>query len=278
VTTTQITPDVRALFFRYDRDLPLDADERELEMEGGVRRIHFRFTSIHGERVPGHLWIPAGPGPHPMAILQHGAGSRKEDAYISLPAARWARSGYATAAIDAHSHGERSRGEEAARAVWFMPWHRRDHAVQMAVDLMRLLDYLATRPEIDPGRVGFVGFSMGTIMGVPFVGLDQRVKAAVFCIGGARFMAAPAGAGSGAQESQRLVAELIDPAHFAPLIAPRPVLMINGRRDEVVPPAAGQALYDALDEPKEILWFDGGHTDLTGALFKRMWEFLQANV
>jgi dienelactone hydrolase len=273
----EITPELRELFFRYDRDLPLDADERLLDAPDGVRRLHFRISSIHGERVPGLLWLPAGAGPHPAVVLQHGATGKKEDAYISLPAARWARGGYAAIAIDAHLHGERSHGEAAARAVWALPWRRRDHAVQMAVDLMRVMDYLATRPEIDRGRIGYVGFSMGTIMGVPFVGLDERAKAAVFCIGGARLGYGPNDDPSLA-EASRLVGELIDPAHFAPLIAPRPVLMINGLRDELVPPAAGQALYDALGEPKEIVWFDGGHTDLTGALYRRMWEFLQARV
>jgi len=212
-----------------------------------------------------------------VILLQHGAGSRKEDLYISGPAARWARDGYATVAIDAHRHGERATGEEAARAIWAGPWQRRDHAVQMAVDLMRTLDYLAERPDIDLGRVGFAGFSMGTIMGVLFVGLDERVRAAVFCIGGAGLFG-PAAGGAALEADRRLVSEIVDPAHFAPLIAPRPTLMINGRRDETVPPAAGQRLFDALGEPKQIIWFEGGHTDLTGDHFKQMWAFFREHV
>lgn len=279
-TTLQITPEIRELFYRYDRSLPLETEEGKPEDQGGVRRLHFRITSIHGERVPGHLRLPPGMGPHPAVILQHGAGSKKEDAYIAGPAARWAREGYATVAIDAHNHGARApvAGGPSGSGLHILPWRRRDHAVQMAVDLMRVVDYLATRADIDGGRIGFVGFSMGTIMGVPFVGLDRRVKAAVFCIGGSRLGIVPEGADPALGADHRLVSELTDPAHFAPLIAPRPALMINGRRDEVVPPAAGQRLFDALREPKEITWFDGGHTGLTGALFKRMWEFLTTHV
>ena len=274
----QITPEVRVLFFRYDRTMPLETEEGEPEASGDVRRIPFRITSIRGERVPGLLWLPPGAGPHPVVILQHGAGGAKDEPYIAGPAARWARSGYATAAIDAYNHGERARGDTDRTAMWRFPWRRRDHVVQMAVDLMRTVDYLTARPDIDFGRIGYVGFSMGTIMGVPFVGLDPRVTAAVFCIGGALAGRMPDDADPAVREEHRLVSELIDPIHFAPLIAPRPVLMINGLRDEVVPPAAGQRLFDTLGQPKEIIWFDGGHTDLTGTLFRQMWEFLQANI
>ncbi len=143
------------------------------------------------------------------------------------------------------------------------------------MDLQRTVDYLQTRGEIDIGRLGYTGFSMGTINGVSFVGLDQRVKAAVFVIGGGRlFDLRPKPDDQRLREEQEIVAEITDPVHFAPLIAPRPVLMINGSKDETVPPAAGQALFDAMGEPKQIIWFDGGHTDLTGREFKEIWTFL----
>ncbi len=42
-----------------------------------------------------------------------------------------------------------------------------------------------------------------------------------------------------------------------------PVLMVNGARDEVVPPAQGRALYDLANEPKEMHTFPArGHNDL----------------
>lgn len=276
-TTTNMTPTVRELFFKYDPTLPLETEERE-EGSGGARQVHFRITSIRDERVPGHLWLPEGPGPHPVIMLQHGAGSRKEDAYISSPAARWAREGYATVAIDAHNHGERRTGPADDRSVFLLPWRRLDHAVQMAVDSMRVVDYLHTRSEIAPHRIGYVGFSMGAIFGVPFVGLDRRVAAAVFCLGGSLAGRFADIADSRQRAAQATVSAITDPVHFAPLISPRPTLMINGRRDDVVPPESAQQLYDALGEPKEIVWYDGGHTDLTGELFKRMWSFLRANV
>lgn len=278
MTTASIVDDhLRDLFFSYDRELSLETEARELGEADGVGTTHFVISSTHGERVTGLIWQPANAaGPLPAILMQHGAGSRKEDDYIRLPALHWAQAGFACIAIDAHEHGERQIRPRDPQAIWQRPWTRRDHAVQMCVDLQRTVDYLATRNEIDLARLGFIGFSMGTINGVPFVARDQRVKAAVFCVGGATL--------SGFRDlpnDPRLVEELrtalaiVDPIHFAAQIAPRPVLCINGRRDEAVPPAAAQALFDALGEPKRIVWYDGGHTDMRGPEFKEAWQFLR---
>jgi len=271
---------IRDLFFGYDRALPFNAVERDLGVSEGVHVLHFAIDSTHGQRVPGLLWIAENAPPSlPLIVLQHGAGSRKEDPYISLTAQRWARDGFAVAAIDAAGNGERRTRPFDPALIWSLPWQRRDHAIQMCVDLHRALDYLAGRPEVDVTRAGYVGFSMGTINGVAFVARDPRVRAAVFCIGGARLHELRVvGQDPALAREHALVARIIDPEHFAPLIAPRPVLMINGRQDEVVPPAAAEALYVALNEPKQIVWYDGGHTDLRGQHFKLMEAFLREHL
>lgn len=271
-----LTPEQRSVFFRYDRSLPLHEDEHETERIDGVRVIRFRFDSVHAERVPGTLWLgDDGPGTRPVIILQHGAGSRREDDYIRLPALRWARQGFLCVAIDAHLHGERLQAPRDPARIWQLPWTRKEHAVQMAVDLMRTVDLLETRPEADLARVGYLGFSMGTIMGVPFVGLDRRVKSACFAIGGSMIGRAGEIADAALRSDAEMVAEIIDPIHFAPLIAPRPVLMINGRQDQTVTPASGERLYAALQEPKRIEWYEGGHTDLRGPQFAQMYDFFR---
>ena len=274
-----ITPEVRALLFQYDKALPLEAVEKAEQEEDGVCRLHIAFTSIRGQRVLGSMWLPASGGPHPVIVLQHGAGHSRGMPYIAGNGARWAREGYAVAAIDAYGHGERAGlpGGPVGSSRLVLPWRRYEHAVQMAVDLMRTLDYLASRSDTDVKRVGFVGFSMGTIMGVAFVALDPRVKAAAFCIGGSR-LAGPWDETEPGADAHRLVNDLVDPTHFASLVAPRPVLMINGRQDAVVAPASGQTLFDAFKEPKQIIWYDGGHEDMRGPELKQLWAFLRTHV
>ncbi len=46
-------------------------------------------------------------------------------------------------------------------------------------DDIRTVDYLLTRPEVDPSRIGCVGISMGGDRTVYLAGLDKRIKCAV---------------------------------------------------------------------------------------------------
>jgi dienelactone hydrolase len=275
-TTTLIDDRLRAFCFRYDPSAPLEAETTILAEEGGVRTTRFVISSTHGQRVPGLIWAPLqADRPLPAVLLQHGATSRKEDDYIRLTALRWSREGLLCVAIDASDHGERTRAQSDPQAIWTLPWTRRDHAIQMCVDLQRTVDYLESRDDVDVSRLGYVGFSMGTICGVPFVALDPRVKAAAFAVGGARlneFQQPPAD--PRVREELALASAIVDPVHFAPLISPRPVLLVNGSRDELVPVSAARALFDALGEPKRIVWYDGGHTEMRGQEFKAIHAFL----
>ena len=271
---TPLTHELRELFFAYDKALPLEAVERPLEAPEGITRTHFEITTTHDQRVPGILHTPAGPGPFPLLVMQHGAGSEKEAEYITKPAEYWAeRDCWAVIAIDAPHHGERTKVPFDRQELFRYPYRWRDHAVQTAQDLMRAVDYAETRPELDTERIGYIGFSMGTILGVAFVALDQRIKAAVFNIGGSVTLARLQQFSGQGGEDVALIAELVDSAAYAPLVAPRPVLMINGRQDEVVSPEVAQRLFDAFEEPKRIEWFDGGHYDMRGKEFKLIRDF-----
>src|SRR5262249_24538650 len=46
-------------------------------------------------------------------------------------------------------------------------------------DLMRLIDYIETRPECDPDRIGCAGLSGGGLQTLNLAALDTRIKAAV---------------------------------------------------------------------------------------------------
>lgn len=48
-------------------------------------------------------------------------------------------------------------------------------------EAIRALDFLETRPEADPGRMGVIGFSGGGLVGSFTAALDERVRATVIC-------------------------------------------------------------------------------------------------
>jgi formylglycine-generating enzyme required for sulfatase activity/dienelactone hydrolase/predicted Ser/Thr protein kinase len=92
-------------------------------------------------------------------------------------------------------------------------------------DAARALDYLATRTDIDNGKLAYLGVSAGAADGaIVSTLLQDRLKAAIYLDGG-YFLAAPPPGG--------------DQADFAPRMK-KPVLMVNGRYDYTFPVETAQ--------------------------------------
>ena len=111
---------------------------------------------------------------------------------------------------------------------------------------------------------------MGCRIGVPFFGLDRRVRAAAFFVGGSGAYSRFALEDSKFEHlraDEQLFFELTDPIAFAHMSAGRPVFLANGRRDDLVGLEAAERLQQAMGEPKTLRWFDGGHAESPLALF-----------
>ena len=233
-----------------------------------LRQIRFEYTS-RGDRVPGRVLLPpGGEGPFPLVLLQHGALGSKEAPYMLPVGAPWARAGAAVMSIDFPLHGERSSSKLGTLLHGALglgdPAGEAGHRVlaeflhQAVVDLRRALDAAEELPMLDAGRVAYAGLSLGSMVGASFCALDPRPRAAVLALGGGGF---------GDSE--------LDPVAQVGRISPRPLLFVNARHDERVPPARAEALHAAAGEPKQVLWFDAGHGDLPGRALKAMWTFLR---
>ena len=212
-----------------------EATEREY---GGLREVRFRL----GE-TPGLLWLPDGEeGPLPLVLIQHPGMSSKDDALVAGPARAWATTHrWACLGLDAPGHGERAvpdpfaamRDPEQAAAM----------AAQFAGDVASAVDALAKRFPVDVGRLGYYGYSLGAMLGVPAVAGDGRFRAAVFAAAGTGPLSGPAeGEGS----------------HLAGL-ADVAVRVIAKERDEVVSPDATMELYAGLPGERDLVTLPGGH-------------------
>lgn len=232
------------------------------------RRVEF---SSRGDRVPMRLLLPvSGGGPFPLVLLQHGAGGAKDADYLDATAGPWVRGGAAVASIDFPLHGERHSGKLtetllaslASGGVQALEPGLWSALVRQAVcDLQRGLDALARLPEVDAERVVYAAFSLGTLLGAPFLAVDTRPRAAALAVGGGGF---------GPPET--------DPARYIGRVAPRPLFFVNAESDERIPREAAERLHAAASEPKQVLWVEGGHRDLRGATLKAMWRFLQPHL
>jgi dienelactone hydrolase len=289
--------DVRADFLHLiDRPrVPLAAQVTALPADGTLLEFHFTFDSDAQQRVPGVLLENAATtGRRPVVIALHGTGGTKTD---ELPLLReLARRGFIVVAIDGRYHGERTHdghGSAEYQQAILRAWReQREHPFfyDTVWDVMRLIDYLQTRDDVDPTRIGLFGVSKGGIETYLAAAVDPRVAAAVPCIGLESFQwalqnnawqsrietiqdafnAAAKEAGVAAPDARfvhqfyaRVAPGLDDefdgPA-MAPLIAPRPLMVINGDSDPRTPLAgfrlcidAAHAAYRAADAEDHLL-------------------------
>jgi pimeloyl-ACP methyl ester carboxylesterase len=105
------------------------------------------------------------------------------------PGPALAKRGYAVLAIDASGFGERNgqgpdgkaerdyTAEETASK--FNLWVGRTFWGMLLRDDLMALDYLASRPEVDPDRLGVTGMSMGATRTWWLMALDERLKTGV---------------------------------------------------------------------------------------------------
>ncbi len=174
-------------------------------------------------------------------------------------------------AIDGRYHGERNKAGSGAaeyHEAILRAWRTgKEHPFlyDTVWDVMRLIDYLQTRPDVDPQRIGLIGFSKGGMETYLAAAVDNRIRVAVPCIGVQSFrwglengawhgrvrtiQAAVNGAAKEAgidspdaafvrQFYDRVVPGIysqFDGPVMLPLIAPRPLLAINGDSDDHTP-------------------------------------------
>jgi len=105
-------------------------------------------------------------------------------------------------------------------------------------DVMRTLDYVATRPDLDSSRVGCMGISGGGTVTVFATALDTRIRAALVSGYLNTFRDS---VGSLAHCIDNYVPGILNWAEMhdiAGLIAPRPLFVESGEQDDIFPIAA----------------------------------------
>lgn len=152
---------------------------------GGVCERQFEVEGARGP-VPGLLWTPAGAeGGRPLVLIGHGASGSKREGHVVALARRLVRHhGFAAAAIDGPVHGDRRADRGAVAGLPFLEFSQRwagDPAMtdDMVTDWRRTLQRLQALPQVGEGPAGFWGLSMGTILGLPFVAAEDRIRVAV---------------------------------------------------------------------------------------------------
>jgi dienelactone hydrolase len=116
-------------------------------------------------------------------------------------------------------------------------------------DDVRTVDYLLTRPEVDPRRIGCVGLSVGGVRSAHLAALDDRIKVAVVVGWMTSFPAQLERRVKNTIGFTKLVPGLyrhLDYPDVASLAMPAALLVINGSRDELFEPAGVRASFEKL--------------------------------
>jgi len=205
-------------------------------------------------------WMPGNPGEGTI-IVCHGFGGDKADA---LPFAQFlGEAGYGVLVMDFRGHGE-SGGRTGSLGAFEVS------------DLETAIDYLEEDGRVKDGRLGILGYSMGGAIAILAAAQDGRIRAVV--------------ADSAFADTDEVLVRWFQTAlpvpkfpviwaamhwaewrlgcHYSELsptgkvgeIAPRPLLLIHGERDGLIPVENARRLFEAAGQPKELWVVPGaGH-------------------
>lgn len=244
----------------------------------GVEEYHASFPSAVSTPYPANNSVPIKAllpaerkGPIPAVLVLHYWGSIDERVERSIAFELNSR-GIAAILIALPYHLGRtpSGTRSGSLAIQPDPAKLRETMRQCLLDVRRGLDWMETRPEFDPQRLGIVGTSLGAIVTSLVTGIDRRPGAAAFVLGGAdlahvlwrssRVVNEREQLRARGYTEERLRSELaeIEPLNYLTKVRPRHAFVIGARHDTVIPPATTQKLIDVLEDP-DVLWLDTGH-------------------
>lgn len=138
---------------------------------------------------------------------------------------------------------------------------------QSVSDARRAFGVLASRPEVDAGRVGLFGISLGAIVGAVTWSVDARPAAGVFVMGGADFPGIAMNGSLSAPFTRKMGLKLeelraawvgLDPLDYRAGNAGKKVLLINVNSDTVIPRANALRLKEAFPDSRQV-WLPLGH-------------------
>lgn len=231
------------------------------------------FKTEGGLQLHGWLTMPTGwkPGDPPVPALLHVHGNAGNVSYHDEFSTFLPPAGYAVLLFDYRNYGRSDQ------------FKGRMHRTLLLADASAALDYLLSRPEIDRDRVGIYGVSVGGVFGEALASKRKEVRAVVS-------LAAFSSWSRIARDHMGFLGWLLargglDAEQSIAALGSRPILIVHGGADDIVPPDHAlrlKAAADAAGVPAELLLIPGvGHNDLAiddAATQARIVEFLSRSL
>lgn len=261
--------------------------ELKAAVTGTVDHPEFTVENLHyqsrpGLYVTGNLYVPKNlPGPAPAILYVCGHAGVTKDGVIygnkvayHRHGAWFARNGYVCLVIDSLQLGEIEGIHHGTynKDMWW--WNSRGYtpAGVEAWNCIRALDYLETRKEVDPKKIGVTGRSGGGAYSWWVTALDDRIAASAPTAGITDLHNHVVdGTVKGHCDCMFMINTYRwDFAQVAALATPRPLLIVNTDKDTIFPLDGvmrlywqTRRLYDYFESPKLLgpVITEGGHVD-----------------
>ena len=222
--------------------------------------------SVEDITLSGSFYLPGDDGTYPAVCICHGipSGQPSEPGDGGYPALaeRICQSGLAVLIFN--FRGCRNSGGNFDILGW-------------TNDVSAALDYIWMQPEVDRSRIALLGYSAGAAVSICVGARDTNVTAVAACACPAEwsFLAGKAeqlieyfrqigiirdkGFPESAEEWQENF-QTVNPLYYVAQIAPRPLLLVHGDKDELVNVSNARKLFEQAGDPKKLVVLEGaGH-------------------
>jgi dienelactone hydrolase len=247
--------------------------KRELP-NSGVRIYRVQFPSPVTTATPANntvhaeYYLPEGKGPFPgVIVLDITAGNQALSRHLSI---YLAQKKIAALFVQMAYYGPRRPPGSKLRLLMPNIQHSLEAIRQTVLDLRVASAWLEARPEVDRQRLGIMGTSLGSFMAALTAEMEPKLGRVVVLLGGGGVVEAyydhPQAApyrkvyealGGTKQKLARILAPA-DPLTCAANLKDHKLLILAGKRDNIVPPKMAEALWKASGQQK-IVWYDCTH-------------------
>jgi cephalosporin-C deacetylase len=265
---------------------PMEAKAEQLSEPLPYRKFRVTLRSLGGVPIRALLALPvqgeSPPRPWPAIVTVPGYGGTQQGVMLSE-----CMRGYAILQVYPRSQGESAelwKIDGPDKLTWHIARPEGAYYQGAYADVVRGIDYLASRPDIDAARIALAGTSQGGGIALAVAALDPRVKVVVAHV---PFLC---DLRQSARTPKALVKKLLDTAgcnneaclrtldFFDPLqLAPSlrvPVLISAGGKDDACPAATIRAVFDRIPGTKSLMLYpDLPHTSCA-AFYEMSWPWL----
>jgi fermentation-respiration switch protein FrsA (DUF1100 family) len=191
------------------------------------------------------LHLPAS-SPAPCVVACHGLGASKHSDKYRFLGAELPPAGLGLARFDFRGAGESSPIPGGATVATRLE------------DLRAILDHLARDPRIDAARIGLIGSSLGGFVALHAARRRPSRTPVVTWNAPATLRDLLRREASDGEPGPQFLVELREGVYADAPRGVRWLRVIQGDRDEVVPPAHARAIYEMAGEPRDLRIIAGG--------------------